>query len=75
MLGFDDVLSPMPEIREVGEPGTDRTHRVLTGDYPEVDRWHPEALQPGLVLPEPAPLYRKLDDDVVDQELRRMTAG
>ncbi|MFZ0218428.1 MAG: methionine--tRNA ligase [Candidatus Dormiibacterota bacterium] len=75
MLGYDEVLSPMPEIREVGEPGTERTHRVLTGDYPEVDRWRPESLQPGLALPAPAPLYRKLDDDVVDQELRRMTAG
>ena len=74
MLGFDDVIAPMPEVREYTEPEGD-SHRVLTGDYEVRDRWHPEELPAGQVLREPKPLYRKLDPKVVEEELARMEAG
>ncbi|HEX6548548.1 MAG TPA: methionine--tRNA ligase [Candidatus Dormibacteraeota bacterium] len=70
MLGFDEVLAPMPEAREVGE-GEDR-HRVLMGDYPEVNVWQAERLPAGRALPEPKALFKKLDEGVIDDELRRM---
>lgn len=74
MLGFDDVIAPMPEVREHTEPEGDR-HRVLTGDYEVRDRWHREELPEGRALREPRPLYRKLDPRVVEEELARMEAG
>ncbi len=70
MLGYEDVISPMPVVREHAEAGA--AHQVLTGDYPELDRWLPSALEPGRPLPEPAALFKKLDDSVVEEELGRM---
>ncbi len=73
LLGYDDVIAPMPETAEAGE-GDDR-HLVMQGDYPVADRWRPERLPDGLQLPKPVPLFKKLDEKVIDEELRRMEAG
>jgi methionyl-tRNA synthetase len=56
MLGYDDVIAPQPDVRDAGD------HRVITGDYDSRDRWHPSRLEPGRKLPEPAPLFKRLDD-------------
>ena len=56
MLGYDDVIAPQPEVKDVGD------HRVITGDYDSRDRWLPSQLEPGRKLPEPAPLFKRLDD-------------
>src|SRR6266849_3806101 len=56
MLGYDDVIAPQPEVKDVGD------HRVITGEYDSRDRWHPSRLEPGRKLPEPAPLFKRLDD-------------
>ncbi|HEX4213976.1 MAG TPA: methionine--tRNA ligase [Candidatus Dormibacteraeota bacterium] len=74
MLGYEDVIAPIPEVREYTEPEGD-SHQVLTGDYEVRDRWSPEELPEGRPLPEPKPLYRKLDPKVVEEELARMEAG
>jgi methionyl-tRNA synthetase len=73
MLGYEDVIAPMPEVREVGE-GTDR-HLVMGDNYPETDRWRPDRLEPGRHLREPQPLFKKLDEKVIEEELRRMEGG
>ena len=72
MLGYDDLIAPMPVLREHAEDGA--SHRVLTGDYPEADRWQPSSLEPGRPLPAPSALFKKLDDSVVEEELARMQA-
>jgi methionyl-tRNA synthetase len=59
MLGYDDVIAPQPEVREVGEDG-DR-HIVITGDYPAADRWKASQLAPGTPLPAPEALFKRLD--------------
>ncbi len=56
MLGYDDVIAPQPHVKDVG------THRVITGDYPDEDRWRPSRLEPGRKLPEPQPLFKRLDE-------------
>ena len=73
MLGYNDVIAPMPMVKEVGQ-GSDR-HLVMGDGYPETDRWRPERLEPGRRLREPQPLFKKLDEKVVDEELRRMEGG
>jgi methionyl-tRNA synthetase len=56
MLGYEDVIAPQPEIRKVGD------HDVISGDYDSRDRWHPSTLEPGRKLPEPARLFKLLDE-------------
>ncbi len=65
MLGYDDVIAPQPEVREVAEDGA--SHIVLTGDYPSADRWLPSELPAGRKLPAPEPLFKRLDE-VVEEE-------
>jgi methionyl-tRNA synthetase len=65
MLGYEDVIAPQPEVREVSEDGA--THMVLTGDYPIGNRWLVSELPPGRKLPTPEALFKRLDD-VVEEE-------
>ncbi len=71
LLGHDGWIAGPLEFREIDEDG--QTHEVLTGDYASwVGRWEPSDLRPRQRLLEPRPLFRKLDDSVVDEELARM---
>jgi methionyl-tRNA synthetase len=56
MLGYADVIAPQPIVKDMG------THRVITGDYDNTDRWHPSQLEPGRKLPAPEPLFKRLDE-------------
>jgi len=47
----------------------------LTGDYrlgETVAPWRSEPIVPGTVVPPPVPIFRKLDDSVVEEELARL---
>jgi methionyl-tRNA synthetase len=71
MLGYEDVIAPQPAVREYEEGGGER-HRVLGGEYEATPRWAPSRTPAGRPLPAPRALFRKLDEDVVEQELDRM---
>ena len=72
MLGYRGSLAGTLRFEEVAE-GNGRTHRILTGDYREHDgRWEPSALAAGQPLVNPAPLFKKLDASIVDEELARL---
>ncbi len=72
MLGYEGYLAGPLEFREYTEEG-DHTHRVLTGAYDTwVGRWEPSHLPVGQALPKPQPLFQKLDDSLVAEELARM---
>ena len=59
--------------REVTE-ADGQSHEVLTGEYASwVGSWAPGELMPGRELPEPVPLFRKLDPGVAEEELTRMS--
>ncbi len=74
LLGYEGYLAGPLEIREEPE-SNGKTHRVLTGDYPSwIGRWEPASLPPGQTLQTPAPLFKKLDEKVVAEELARMGA-
>jgi methionyl-tRNA synthetase len=73
MLRYDDVIAPQAAVREYGEEGGG-SHRVQGGDYDSSLRWCPSELPAGRPLPQPRALFRKIDPDVVDEELRRMAA-
>jgi methionyl-tRNA synthetase len=71
MLGYEDVIAPQPQIREYEEEEGER-HIVLGNDYDETLRWCPSQLPAGRPLAEPRPLFKKLDESVIDEELQRM---
>jgi methionyl-tRNA synthetase len=73
LLGYDGWLAGPLEFREVTEEGGE-SHVVLTGDYANwAGSWEPSDLPPGRKLPEPRPLFRKLDAaKVVEAELTRL---
>ena len=69
LLGYEGWLAGPLEFREVDEEGG-RSHEVLTGDYAAwTGSWEPSELPPGQTLREPAPLFKKLDDSIVEDEL------
>ena len=72
LLGYDDVIAGELEFRTVDEDGEE--HGVLTGDYESwAGRWEPSRLPAAQTLREPAPLFVKLDAElVVAEELARM---
>jgi methionyl-tRNA synthetase len=70
-LGYDGWLAGPLEFRTVEEDGG-RSHDVLTGRYGEwTGRWQASELAPGQKLREPAPLFKKLDESIIDHELGR----
>ena len=72
LLGHEGFIAGPLEFREVVEEDG-RSHEVLTGDYASwVGRWQPSELRAGQALREPRPLFRKLDESLVEEELRRM---
>jgi methionyl-tRNA synthetase len=75
MLGYDGQLSGELRLDTASEEGG-RTHLILTGDYAgRVGRWEPPELPVGQPLRAPKPLFRKLDESVVDEELARLESS
>ena len=74
MLGYSGQLSGALRLDTATEPDGSE-HLILTGDYANcVGRWEPTVLPAGQQLGTPAPLFRKLDDSVVGEELARLEA-
>jgi methionyl-tRNA synthetase len=71
MLGGNGQWSGMPRIDEVTEDGGPR-YPVITGDYRTAARWESAPIKPGTSLSPPVPLFTKLDQSVVDEELARL---
>ena len=71
MLGYDDDLMGQQQVVEYHEHT--RSHRGLTYHTDvQGDRWLPSHLTPGQLLRQPAPLFRKLDPEIVAQEVARL---
>jgi methionyl-tRNA synthetase len=45
---------------------------VITGDYDSTFRWESRPVTPGTPLTVPVPLFTKLDQSVVDEEIARL---
>jgi len=74
LLGHEGYIAGPLEFRAVEEVDG-RSHEILTGEYRSwVGSWEPSELAPGQALQEPRPLFKKLDESVVEEELARMRA-
>jgi methionyl-tRNA synthetase len=70
-LGYDQPLFGEQKISTIEEE--ERAHSVLTYDSSRANgRWAHSELKPGQRLGKPAPLYKKLDDSIVEQERGRL---
>ena len=61
----------MPRIETVDEEGAP-SYPVITGDYDSTFRWESRPVTAGTPLSVPAPLFTKLDQSVVDEEIARL---
>jgi methionyl-tRNA synthetase len=70
-LGYDGQLFGTQHVVEYEEDT--RSHRALTYDHSgAIGTWAPSALPPGQALRAPAPLFKKLDESVIDEEYARL---
>ncbi|SNU02468.1 methionyl-tRNA synthetase [Ruaniaceae bacterium KH17] len=67
-------LAPMPRIEQVEDLGGGPGYPIITGDYSQVPPWGPRAVTPGMAIAKPTPVFTKLDDSIVDDELARMSS-
>jgi methionyl-tRNA synthetase len=70
-LGCEGQLFGTQHVVEYQEET--RSHRALTYDHSgATGTWTPSALPPGQALREPAPLFKKLDESVIEEEYARL---
>ena len=77
-FGGTGTVSPMPRVDEVDDLDGGPGYPVLQGDYRRgetLPAWGRTPIVPGTPLPAPSPVFRKLDDSVVEEELRRQQEG
>ncbi|PDP89295.1 methionine--tRNA ligase [Glycomyces fuscus] len=77
MLGGTGTWTGMPRIDSgrdrVGGSEEEVEYPVITGDYADNEaRWESRPIVPGTPLSRPEPLFAKLDQSVVDEELARL---
>jgi len=71
MLGYEGSLFGRQYVATFEEET--RSHQALCYDASELtERWEPSRLPPGQPLRQPRPLFEKLDESVVEEELARM---
>jgi methionyl-tRNA synthetase len=73
LLGGAGVWSPAPRIDEVTDLDDGSPYPVITGDYDAAQAvWASRPLAAGTPLSPPEPVFRKLDESVVEEELARL---
>ncbi|WIK91007.1 methionine--tRNA ligase [Winkia neuii] len=77
VMGGEGKVAPMPHIEEVedldvkAEDGSARVYPIITGDYTSAPKWERHAVTVGTPIAKPKPVFQKLDEDVVQEELDR----
>jgi methionyl-tRNA synthetase len=70
-LGYEGQLFGTQHVVEYEEET--RSHRALTYDHSRaMGTWTKSDLPPGQALREPAPLFKKLDESVIEEEYARL---
>ncbi|MGY1825739.1 methionine--tRNA ligase [Blastococcus sp. SYSU DS0541] len=77
LLGGEGTWSVAPEIQEVTDLDDGSPYPIITGAYDQGQAvWASTPLAaPGTPLAPPTPIFTKLDESVVEEELRRLEEG
>ncbi len=77
LLGGTGVWSVAPEVHEVTDLDDGSPYPIITGPYDQAQAvWASTPLAaPGTPLDPPKPIFTKLDESVVEEELRRLEEG
>ena len=80
VMGGTGEIAPMPRIEDVEEldpqvlpadfEGRDG-YPIITGDYTKVPTWERHAITAGTPIAKPTPVFVKLDESIVEEELAR----
>lgn len=77
VMGGLGQVAPMPHIEEVvdldvkAEDGSDRAYPIITGDYAGFPSWGRHNVAVGTPVAKPKPVFVKLDESIIDEELER----
>ncbi|MBF4160149.1 methionine--tRNA ligase [Nocardioides acrostichi] len=71
-LGGTGEIAPMPRIDEVEDLDGGAGYPVITGDYSGAPSWGRHPVVVGTPVSKPAPVFRKLDVALIDEELERL---
>ena len=73
LLGGTGVWSPAPRIEEVTDLDDGSPYPIITGDHAQGQAvWASRPLPSGTPLSPPTPVFKKLDESIVEEELRRL---
>lgn len=72
VLGGTGDIAPMPQLEEVEDLDGGDPYPIITGEYSDLRPWERVAVQPGTPISKPKPVFQKLDDAVVEEELDRL---
>ena len=73
VLGGAGDVQPMPRIDEVDDLDGGAPYPVITGDYSSTREWAHRPIVPGTPVGAPTPVFVKLDPNVADEEVARLT--
>lgn len=77
VMGGTGEIAPMPHIEEVtdldvkDEDGAEINYPIVTGDYSNFPSWERHPIVVGTPIAKPKPVFQKLDESVVEEELER----
>lgn len=74
-FGGEGVFMPMPVLRDVrglDESDAGRTYPIVTGEYSGTPQWGSVPVVVGATVVKPTPIFTKLDESVVEDELARL---
>ena len=70
-LGYDGTIFGKQVVEEYQENSHKHIGLTYVQDWTE-DRWRPSALEPGQAIQRPQPMFVKLDEEIVAQEVARL---
>jgi len=75
-FGGSDLIAPQPRIDEVTDLDDPAfAYPIITGDYESMKgTWARRELAPGTAVGKPSPVFTKLDEGIVEEELERLRA-
>ncbi|KAA1418804.1 methionine--tRNA ligase [Nocardioides humilatus] len=74
-LGGAGNIAPMPRIDDVDDLDGGAPYPIITGDYSGFPEWRRHAIEPGVPVGKPTPVFTKLDPLLIDEELERLAGG